>query len=96
MDQKISIKIAGRTYNLTSNSPDQEELFRLAADAINKRFAAYTQSHPGKTATDLLSLVALNETVFRLGLQREIDRYKSGCLDLERDLEHYLTDDSIV
>ena len=31
MDQKISIKIAGRTYNLMATSPQQEEVYRLAA-----------------------------------------------------------------
>ena len=35
MDQKISIKIAGRVFNLTASSPEMEELYRRAADAIN-------------------------------------------------------------
>lgn len=92
MDQKISIKIAGRVYNLTASSPEQEELYRLAAEVINKRFNAYTLSHPGKTAADLLSLVALNETVVRLGLQKEMERFKEAEKTLQRDLEHYLKD----
>ena len=46
MDQKISIKIAGRTYNLMATSPQQEEVYRLAAEAINKRLAAYTRKNP--------------------------------------------------
>ena len=54
MDQKISVKIAGGTYNLTAHSPEQEELYRLAAEVINKRFATYTRSHPGKTVADIL------------------------------------------
>ena len=66
MDQKISIKIAGRTFNLTAPTPETEQLYRQAAEAINKRFATFTRSHPGKTASDLLSLVALNEAVIRL------------------------------
>ena len=76
MDQKISVKIAGRTFNLTAATPEMEELYRQAAEAINKRFAHFTRSHPGKTVADLLSLVALNETVLRLGLQKEMDRCK--------------------
>ena len=66
MEQKISIKIAGRIFNLTAASPELEELYRQAADAINNRFAAFTRSHPGRTVNDLMSLVALNETVLRL------------------------------
>ena len=53
MDQKISIKIAGRLFNLTASSPEAEELYRLAAGTINNRFASYTRSHPGKNVSDL-------------------------------------------
>ena len=92
MDQKISIKIAGRTFNLTATSPEMEELYRQAAEAINKRFASFTRSHPGKTVADLLSLVALNEAVIRLGLQKDIDQYKDAEKQLEQDLGRYLQD----
>jgi len=92
MDQKISIKIAGRTFNLTAPTPETEQLYRQAAEAINKRFAAFTRSHPGKTATDLLSLVALNEAVIRLDMQKEIDLCKTAEKQLESDLERYLKD----
>ena len=92
MDQKISIKIAGRIFNLTAATPEQEELYRQAADAINNRFAAFTRSHPGRTVNDLMSLVALNETVLRLSMQKEIDRHKEAEKLLETDLERYLKD----
>ena len=94
MDQKISVKIAGRTFNLTAATPEMEELYRQAAEAINKRFAHFTRSHPGKTVADLLSLVALNETVLRLGLQKEMDRCKEQEQQLEADLGAYLKDHS--
>jgi cell division protein ZapA (FtsZ GTPase activity inhibitor) len=90
MDQKISIKIAGRTFNLTASSPEMEELYRQAAEAINKRFTTFTRSHPGRNVSDLLSLVALNETVIRLGIQKDIDLYKTAEKQLESDLDNYL------
>ena len=90
MDQKSSIKIAGRTFNLTASSPEMEELYRQAAEAINKRFASFTHSHPGRNVSDLLSLVALNETVIRLGIQKDIDLYKATEKQLESDLDNYL------
>ena len=92
MAQKITIKICGREYNLTAQSEDQEELFRLAAEAINRRMEAYTVSHPGKTAFELMSLVALNETIFRLGLQKDIQSFKDAEQQLQGDLERYLKD----
>lgn len=92
MDQKISIKIAGRTFNLTATSPEMEQLYREAADAINRRFVGYTRSHPGQTAQDLMSLVALNETVLRLGFQNDIRRIEEEEKLLHADLERYLKD----
>ena len=92
MAQKISLKIAGRTYNLTAASEDQEEIYRLAAEAINNRFAAYTRSHPGRTAADMLSMVALSETVIRIGLQKDMEKLRESESILEKDLEKYLQD----
>jgi cell division protein ZapA (FtsZ GTPase activity inhibitor) len=92
MDQKISIKIAGRTFNLTASSPEVEEVYRQAADAINNRFASFTKSHPGRTVNDLLSLVALNETVVRLNMQRELEQRTKAEQQLQSDLDRYLKD----
>ena len=94
MDQKISVKIAGRTFNLTATSPELEQLYRQAAEAVDKRFTNFTRSHPGQTASDLLSLVALSEAVLRLGLQKEMDQYKEAQKLLDADLVRYLQDNS--
>jgi cell division protein ZapA (FtsZ GTPase activity inhibitor) len=92
MDQKINVKIAGRTFSLTASSPKEEELYRTAADAVTRRFNAVNRIFPGQTMADLMSLVALNETVIRLDLQKEIDQYKNQEKQLEKDLERYLSD----
>lgn len=92
MGQKISIKLAGRTFNLTAATPEAEQLYREAADAINARFAAINRSHPGNTVSDLMSLVALNETVFRLSTQRELKECQDAEKLLGQDLERYLKD----
>ena len=92
MDKKISVKIAGRIFNLTASTPEAEQLYREAAETINKRFAAYTRSHPGKNVSDLLSMIALNETVLRLGLQKDLESQKKDEQALARELERYLQD----
>ena len=92
MGQKITLKIAGRDYSLTAQSEEQEATLRRAADAINNRLDAYTLSHPGKTALELMSLVALNETLFRMNVQKEIEQYKSSEEQLGQDLDRYLKD----
>ena len=91
MDQKISIKIAERTFNLTASSPQQEEVIRLAADAINRRLDGYTRKNPGKTLVELMSMVALNECACRISFQRDIDARKAEAEQLSSDLENYLT-----
>lgn len=90
MAQKISIKIASRTFNLTANSPEQEEVYRLAAESIEKRYNAFLRSNPGQSAQDLMSMVALTETVVRINLQREMDQFKEAEKVLEQDLAGYL------
>ena len=92
MDQKISVKIAGRIFNLTASTPEAEQLYRDAAETINKRFAAYTRSHPGKNVSDLLSMIALNETVLRLKLQKDLESQKQDEKALASELERYLKD----
>ena len=90
MDQKISIKIAERTFNLSASSPDQEEIIRLAADAINRRLETYTRRNPGKTLVELMSMVALNECACRISFQRDIDARMAEAEQLSRDLAGYL------
>ena len=92
MDQKISVKIAGRLFNLMASTPEAEQLYREAAETINKRFAAYTRSHPGKNVSDLLSMIALNETVLRLKLQMDLESQKQDEKALASELERYLKD----
>lgn len=92
MDQKISVKIAGRIFNLTAATPEAEQLYREAAETINNRFAAYTRSHPGKNVSDLLSMIALNETVLRLKLQKDMEGQKQEEKALASELERYLKD----
>ena len=92
MGQKITLKIPGRDYGLTAQSEEQEAILRRAADAINSRMDAYTLSHPGNTALELMSLVALNETLFRMNVQKEMEQFKESEKQLDEDLERYLKD----
>ena len=72
MEQSITIKIAGKDYPLKANSPEMEQLMRLAAESINQKLAAYDAKFPDKTLVDKLSFVALNETVSRMSYQKRL------------------------
>ena len=39
-----------------------------------------------------MSLVALNETVYRIGVQKELEKEEQERQGLERDLDRYLQD----
>lgn len=93
MEQKISIQIGGRTFNLTATSPEHEELIRLSADAINKRLSNYLRKNPDKNVAELMSMVALSEGVLRISLQREMEKARAEGTALSEDLERYLRDD---
>ena len=90
MDQKISIKIAERTFNLTASTPEQEEVIRLAADAINRRLETFTRKNPGKNLMELMSMVALNESVCRINVQREMAARDAEAEQLGKDMANYL------
>lgn len=72
MDQSITLKIAGKDYSLKASSPEMEQLMRVAAEAINKKVAAYDAKFPDKTTADKLAFVALSETVGRLSYQKKL------------------------
>jgi len=90
MDQKISIKIADRTFNLTASSQAREEVIRQAAAAVNRRLEAYMRKNPGKTMVDLLSMVALNECACRISSQRDLEARQAEAEALARDMANYL------
>ena len=90
MDQKISIKLAERTYNLTAKTPEQEEIIRLAVDAINQHLQAYTRRYPGKAPAELIYMVALNECVSRISVQREKAAQEAEAEQLGKDMANYL------
>ena len=92
MEQKITIRIAGKDFVLKASSPEEEELIRLAAIDINKRLAAYQSAFPGKALSDILSFVALSEGVAALTAQRKLDAAQREGKDLADSLEGYLSE----
>ena len=90
MDQKISIKIGDREFKLTVSSPQQEEAIRLAAKTINNRLQDYATRHVGKHPLDIMSMVALNETVARIVVQKELKVRDAEIEKLGEDLDRYL------
>ena len=90
MDQSITLRIAGKEYSLKVQSPEMEQLMRLAAENINLMLAKYDEKFPDKTLVDKLSFVTLNETVALLSTQRKLARAGEEAKALQGDIETYL------
>ena len=87
MEQKITICIGGSRYARTANSPEQEEIYRLAGVSVNKLLSTYTEKFPGKAMTEILTMVALNESIGNITLKKRIE-----AIEKERDTLEGLTD----
>lgn len=90
MEQSITLKIAGKEYSLKANSPEMEQLMRVAAEAINKKVAAYDMKFPDKTPADKMAFVALSETVSRLSYQKKFSSATEEAGRLLRQTSEYL------
>ncbi len=90
MEQKITIKIAERSYVLKASTPENEQLIRLAAEDVNKKLNAYMTSFPGKSTEDILSFVALNECVSRLAFQKKMELDQEALARLVAETGSYL------
>lgn len=90
--QSITLKIAGKEYPLRVQSPEMEQLMRLAAENINAMLAKYDEKFPDKTLVDKLAFVTLNEAVGKLSLQRKVAAMNDESARLGQELGAYLED----
>ena len=90
MEQKISIKIAGRIYSLRASSPEKEEVIRKAAAEVNRTFDAYSAKFPGRGSADILAFVALNVYMNNIVLKDELQKSQQEASAFNAELEGYL------
>ena len=88
--QNITVKIAGNTYPLKASTPEMERLMRLAAEAINAKYAAYDAKFPDKSLADKLAFVALNEAIGRLTNQKKYSEVSQEAEMLQEEVDTYL------
>lgn len=90
MAQKITLKIAGRDFNLDASSPEVESSMRIAAEDINKLMARYDERYPQKSFDEKLLFVTLTETVARVVAQRKVNAMADAEQKLSTGLKAYL------
>ena len=90
MEQSIKIQIAGYTYPLKVNSPEQEEYIRKSAKEINRQIEAYQSKLPNKSLVEILSIMSLNVCVTNLSLSKQLKEMKEAEESLAKEIEGYL------
>ena len=88
--QRITLKIAGKEYELKVKSPEAEQLMRLAAEDINAMFDHYNASYPDKSEFDKLAFVSLTQAVSKIKEQRSAAKLASDFDNLDELLGNYL------
>ena len=92
MDQKITIKIAGRPYVLKASTPEHEQLIRLAAEDVNKKLARLSSSFPGRTPEDILTFLALNECISRIAFGKINEAAEKEAAELVAETVAYIAE----
>ena len=90
MAQSIKVTIAERTFPLTVNSPEHEELIRKAAAEINRKVKFYLEKFPSKSPHEVMALVALNTGIALEGLQKQMESVLGDEERLLHELDGYL------
>ena len=90
--RNITVKIAGRDSSLKVKNADEEELYRLAADSVNRKIDLYRKKFVGRQETDILSFVAFNVCLANIRSVREYERLGKEAEEMHRQIESYLED----
>ena len=90
--RNITVKIARRDYCLKVKNADEEELYRLAADSVNRKIDLYRKKFVGRQETDILSFVAFNVCLANIRSVREYERLGKEAEEMHRQIESYLED----
>ena len=90
MGQKITIRINGKKYELTAETPEKEEIYRQAAVSVNQMLGSYVDKFPGKELSELISLVALNESIGRITLMKKMEAVERETEMLRKQTDTYL------
>ena len=89
-EQRIRLVIAGREYPLEAESPEMEQLMRLAAEDVNSMLKKFNEQFPTTPFEDRLMFAAVREAAGKLLSQRNMRRLADEADSLRRDLDAYL------
>ena len=80
--QSITLKIAGKEYSLKAQSPEDEQLMRLAAGDVNSMLSYYNANYPNQEDMDKLAFVTLTQAMSKIREQRSAAKLASDLMPL--------------
>lgn len=89
-EQRIKLVISGREYPMEAESPEMEQLMRLAAEDVNELLKKFNEQFPTTPFEDKLMIVAVREAAAKLLSQRNMRRLENEADSLAQDLGAYL------
>jgi cell division protein ZapA len=90
-EQGISVRIAGRTYPMTVESPEEEETVRKAEKIIRERMALYEKNYAISDPKDLLSMTVLQFATEVLEMKEEANEGSQEVADKLNKLNQLLS-----
>jgi len=88
--QKIKLVISGRTYPMEAETPEVEQLMRLAAEDVDGMLKKLSWQFPSTSFEDKLMIVAVREAAAKLLSQKNMRNLVDEADSLEQDLDSYL------
>ncbi len=86
----IKIKIADREYPMTVKA-DEEERIRKAGKLINERLKSYREKFGIDDKQDLLSMVAFDALIDRLGIEDNKQGADESILNKIKSIDHLIS-----
>lgn len=88
-EHKIKVIIANRVYRWTMSEHD-EGVIRKAAQSVNAKIASLSKRYPQISPIDILTIVALNESIEGKELEARLSSAEAGYEKLDADLRNYV------
>ena len=90
MKREITVPTLGGIYKFTANSPDDEEIIRKVAKAVNGKAEVLQKMYPGKSEAEISRMIAFNEGIKAARVQKLLENIEEEAGMLQKELESYL------
>lgn len=90
MKREITVPTLGGIYKFTADSPEDEEIIRKTAKAVNDKADGLQRMYPGKTEAEIGRMIALNEGIKAARLQKKLESMGREVEMLQKELDSYL------